>query len=361
MKKNILAIALAAAALAGTSSCDKVSPQGVLMAGTGVDDRVKMSITYYTDTFDKFSDLLVDGEEYTFLIGADSHVTTDTMRMHEMFQIALDNNDLFVVHLGDIADTKPEYYKLLKEVVHNFKLNYFYKNFAPMFDYDDESDLWVYRENPSLKMTLENLIENFVLVFFPVVGNHDITHNGWALWSDIFKSSFYEFNVRSGINPENPMGNKDHFIFLDSASGTLGAKQIDAINAGMLDFYTNNDFIIDGDEEGQIDPLGGARHTFLFSHTNLFRPNTVQFASTFPREEMYYILDCLDRWNVSGMFCGHVHAWDDRKIGTVRYVTLDSMSERNSPHAGDYLVRVHVRGNGQWDIEKVRMNYVASK
>ena len=40
--------AFAAMALTQTS-CEKVSPQGVLMAGTGVEDRVKMSEAYYRD------------------------------------------------------------------------------------------------------------------------------------------------------------------------------------------------------------------------------------------------------------------------------------------------------------------------
>jgi len=344
MKKiNLYMLVVGAAVTMTFTSCDKVSPTGVLMAGTGVDDRVQMSIQYYTETFSSIGETILGDEEYSFLVAADSHLTTDTMRLHEMFQIALDEGDLFVAHLGDIADTKAEYYKLLKEVVDNYYNNYFYKKVAPYFVYDESIDMWRDREIPDLVYTKEKLIEHYVFPFFPVVGNHDITHNGWALWCDLFKTSFYEFDIVVGNN-----AGKDHFIFLDTASGTLGEKQIEAINKGMLDFQET-------DAESDVRP--NARNTFLFSHTNLFRPNTVQFASTFPREEMYYIFDCLERWNVSGMFCGHVHAWDDRYIGDVRYITLDSMSERNSPEPGDYLVRVKVHKDGSWDIEKVHMSY----
>ena len=37
------------------------------------------------------------------------------------------------------------------------------------------------------------------------------------------------------------------------------------------------------------------------------------------------------------------------------------MSERNSPEPGDYLVRVHVKKDGDWSWEKVHMDYVAPK
>ena len=43
------------------------------------------------------------------------------------------------------------------------------------------------------------------------------------------------------------------------------------------------------------------------------------------------------------------------------YLTLDSMSERNSPKPGDYLVRVNVAKDGAITWERVRMNYVAEK
>ena len=113
--KNIYIAALAAIALSNTS-CEKVSPQGVLMGNTAVEDRVEMSYKYYMQNNFEYkldpdihlSDIATNG--YSFLVGADSHITTDLGRMKEMFQIGLDNDDLLYCHLGDIADTKPDYY-----------------------------------------------------------------------------------------------------------------------------------------------------------------------------------------------------------------------------------------------------------
>ena len=61
------------------ASCEKVSPTGLLIAGTAVEDRVKMSSLFYREYQDNRIDGYSDGG-YTFLVGADSHVTDDTGR-----------------------------------------------------------------------------------------------------------------------------------------------------------------------------------------------------------------------------------------------------------------------------------------
>lgn len=322
--KTYICVALMAAAT--LTSCEKVSPIGVLVSGTGVEDRVKMSELYYRDYLSEL-DVAATDDDYSFLVGADSHVTDDTGRMDEMFDIAIEHGDGFVAHLGDIADTKPEYYINLSESLERAKRKYMKKEYT----YDVSTDTYTDEDGNIVDYDDEKF------PFFPVVGNHDITHNGWALWSNIFHSSFYEFNVY--LNSEQSVC--DHYIFLDSASGTLGKRQIELIEEGILDVGENVK----------------VRHTFVFTHTNLFRPSSVQFASTFPREEQYFLLNQFKEWNATIVFCGHVHKWDDREVGGVRYLTLESMSERNSPEPGEYLVRVNVKKNGEIGVEKVMMNY----
>ena len=336
--KYILIAALAAVAITQTS-CEKVSPQGVLMAGTAVEDRVKMSYEYFQknnleyklDDEILFTDSHKDG--YSFLVGADSHVTTDLGRMEEMFKIGFDNNDLLFCHLGDIADTKSEYYINLENCLREARYDYI----ETYYEQNEEDGLF-YRKGDEEAFGRE--YSTIKLPFFPVVGNHDLTHNGWALWSNIFGSSFYHFDLIVGQD-ENGLNIYDHFIFLDTASGTLGKLQVDLIEQGVLD----------GEHH--------YRHTFVFSHTNIFLPSGMQFASTFPREEAYFLLKQFDEWNASVVFCGHVHKWDERVYYGVFFLTLDSMSERNSPNPGDYLVRVKVDKDGMIEIENVHMDYVA--
>ncbi len=83
----------------------------------------------------------------------------------------------------------------------------------------------------------------------------------------------------------------------------------------------------------------------------------LQFASTFPREETFFLLEQFKKWDASIVFCGHVHKWDEQRVGITDYLTLDSMSERNNLEPGDYLVRVHVKKDGSLSWERVHMNY----
>ena len=327
-KSLILALAVV------LTACEKVSPIGVLVAGTAVEDRVKMSHLFYRNHYNDKVYLVANGD-YSFIVGADSHLTTDSGRLDEMLAIGLQSDDLFYAHLGDIADTKAEYYVTLDSLLKEGKSRFVEKYFRKVDEYTYEDT----RLGFDPGTTLYNEI---VFPFFPVVGNHDITHNGWALWSNIFHSSFYEIDVI--VQQEDGDMAFDHLIFLDSASGTLGKTQIDLIEQGVLDGkYADGESVY--------------RHTFVFSHTNIFRPQFFEFASTFTREETFFLLDQFEKWNVTCAFCGHVHTWDERNFNGVHYLTLDAMSERNSPEPGDYLVRMHVDADGDVAWSPVHMSY----
>ena len=328
------------------SACSKVSPTGVLVGGSGVDDRVDMSYTYYKNYMEDSIDLHVpfasDGE-YSFLVGSDSHVATDTGRVAEMIDIGLEHGDLLWAMLGDIADTSADYYKNLHTVLSRGKMKYIDK----YFEYDNDLQVLYDKRYPLIEerdsSTYWNMfsrLDDVQYPFFSVVGNHDVTRNGWALFSSIFHSSFFDFCVAFGNE-----GQCDHFIFLDTASGTLGENQIKLLKANV--FATN--------------ATKKVRHTFVFSHTNLFRPRTTQFSSTFPREELYFLLNKFSEWKTDIVFCGHVHAWDDRTFGNVRYITSEAMSERNNPNPGEYLTRVTCKPNGELNVERVMMHYTPNK
>ena len=339
--KTILLLALVCLA---ASSCvklrEKISPTDIIIAGTAVEDRIKMSEIFYLNHYNDKVWLVAEGD-YSFLVGADSHVTTDPGRMDEMLAIGLRDKDLFYAHLGDIADTKAEYYATLDSLLWYAKWRYVEANYEQINDYE-----FIEKDSKLVPPPVYNY-NDIVYPFFPVVGNHDITRNGWALWSNIFHSSFYEIDVIDFL--DNGEIAFDHLIFLDSASGTLGKTQIELIKRGILN--------------GKYDDGTSAyRYTFVFTHTNIFRPQFNEFASTFPREETFFLLDQFEDWNVTCVFCGHVHTWDERNFNSVHYLTLEAMCEANNPEPGDYLVRVNVTQDPlmlEW--KPVHMNYTPKK
>lgn len=253
--------------------------------------------------------------DYTFLVGSDSHLTTNPGRLDQMLETGLKADDLFYAHLGDIADTKAEYYVRLDSLLKEGEKKY----------------LAAHGQGPD---------NGIIFPFFPIVGNHDVTRNGWALWSNIFHASYYEIDV------EVAQGEKtvwDHLVFLDTASGTLGESQIRLMTEAIRDGRT-----ADG---------GAYRYTFVFSHSNIFRPQFNEMASTFPREEQFFLLNSFSEWNVTAVFCGHVHTWDRRNYGGVEYVTLEAMSERNNPAPGNYLLRVKIPASTEFPVgfERIHM------
>ena len=347
MKKQRYTLIAAMASLLFIS-CDKISPTGILIAETAVEDRIKMSYEYFSRYMDEEREIFApDQDEYTFLVGADSHLTNDDGRLREMMQNSLDHDDLLMAHLGDIADTKAEYYVRLEDLLTEYKRKWARKHYKTVFvgDKDDPSqvisdDLYFYIDTVT---NTPYALEDLKYPFYPVVGNHDITHSGWALWANLFHTSFYSIYVIVSEFQDTRV--VDNFIFLDTANATLGREQVSLIEQDVLT----------PDEQAEIGLQ--VRHTFVFSHTSIFHVSSTELTSSFAREETYFLLNQFKKWNVNIAFFGHVHEWDERKNGNTQFLTLETMCEKNNPGPGDYLVRVHVKKDGTLSWERVHMNY----
>ncbi|MEG0010592.1 MAG: metallophosphoesterase [Muribaculaceae bacterium] len=298
-KTYILAIACIATTYC-LSSCDKVDPTGVLIGHTSVDDRVKQS--YYVSKKDR-SDFERESknDDYSFLVVADSHTTTETRRLKALFEMTIkpDENNMFCAHLGDLAETQPEYYDNVKKLVDKFEA-----------------------KDPNK------------FAFYPVVGNHDVTRNGWSLFTQIFQSSTYAVAVkRPGYidygedGPLHKDDKQDLFLFFDTANGTFGKRQLEEV---LPAFMAIRQYF---------------RHCFVFTHGNFFRPRSNAYSANFPREELYFLLNEFSKNNITTVFCGHIHKPDDRVYGGVRYITLDALSERNNPSKGQIL-KITCKGDG---------------
>ena len=150
---------------------------------------------------------------------------------------------------------------------------------------------------------------------YPVLGNHDIFFDNWLVWKELIGSSSYKING----------GNTTLFV-LDSANSTFGSMQIDWL-------------------KGELE--SAKRHTFVFTHTNLFTSGDfdyVQLADNRERAKMVSLL----KGRAEMMLMGHVHKTIVRRAGGVDYIALDDFRESKT------ILKVYVSPSGsQYDFKKI--------
>jgi hypothetical protein len=299
------------------TGCSKVSPTGLLITGSSVEDRVKQSQFYWTnDTVRGYSGYYYnetnDGDYY-YLLGSDPHVVDSLGRIREFFSLMV-NDSLVKTHtepylfcsiLGDIIDSQPEYFSKVDWLLSSFKTKY-------------------------------QAAYNKELKFYTIVGNHDITHNGWTMFYSLFGGSTYIVPIIFTDSSGNPQ--YDLHIFLDSACATLGKRQYDDFLIPMLD---------------ELGKSGKAcRHIMIYTHNPLFRSRLGSYSSNFPREEYYRLIDTFANYKVDYVFTGHLHCPGYYEWRGVKYKLLDCFGERNHPEKGE-VYSVHCKSNGEIEINNI--------
>ena len=140
---------------------------------------------------------------------------------------------------------------------------------------------------------------------FTIMGNHDAYFDCADYYKQHFHTSTYPVVVKT------QGGFKDLFLFLDSANGTHGKRQLDWI-------------------EEQLSHRNEYRNCFVVSHNWLFRTSynyTTTPAANLPEDEQYAFMDLMSRNNVSLVLMGHFHACEQRQFGGVTYVMTDNLNE----------------------------------
>ena len=124
--------------------------------------------------------------------------------------------------------------------------------------------------------------------------------------------SVYWFEVSYGSG-------KDLFITLDSASGTLGRKQMEWLKELLA--IRRSDY----------------RHCVVFTHTNIFYTDNSQTGSgNMAMEETCVLTDLLARHNVTLCLQGHDHSREDLTFGGVRYTIVGTI--RDEVDNPEYLI-----------------------
>ena len=231
----------------GIISCDYFDPKTFFYTNP-VDSRFDSNIQ-----LEKIkAPVLIDENNYNFLVISDTHYYQTDLNYFDSIQKYVNEYQIeFVVVCGDITQAGMEY---------SFQL----------------------------------AVKDFQRVSIPVYavfGNHDLSNNGFSLFSTYFGRTMYDFSFGD-----------TYMVFLDTANGILGDKQ--------KKWYKS---ILNENKKSNI---------FVFNHFTLF-DDLFQTPTAMPYpEETYFFTNINDQYNIDYFITGHLHRFDDRTVRDVKYLSL---------------------------------------
>ena len=247
--------------------CDIIDIKG-LVAPTSdvVNSRFDMSMSL---TEERSVATISASESYLFYVSTDPHIDSTFNNLRE-FSTRMRNDDeaLFGIVLGDCAnrrDILPNYVTAIEYIEGTQAAN------KPIFS---------------------------------VIGNHDLYFDGWNNFYKLLGASVYWFDV---VHSKG----QDLFISLDSASGTLGRRQM----RWLRDFLST--------ERGKY------RHCIVLTHTNLFYTDNTQTGSgNMALEETAALTDLFTQYDVMLCLQGHDHYREDLMLDGVRYTIVGTIQDQ---------------------------------
>jgi predicted phosphodiesterase len=275
MVKPILKGAAVAVAIVALASCGKTDISGMFWnAGASVEERVEQSLEYNRQHGD--ISLTLPSDNYRFYVCGDIYTEDYPHRFERMMRTQRNDSTVaFGLMLGDLVTTTGT-----MPVV------------ADVAKYNPATDRY---DTPE----------------FFIVGNHDLFFNQWEDFRRLFGSSTYSFVVST---PRF----RDLFVMLDSGGGTHGKMQMQWLRDRLSD-------------------RSSYRHCVVCTHVNLFRTDLSQVASGgLPREEVYELVDIMNRYNVDIILQGHDHNRNITMLDGVTYLTLDCLKDKSD--SASYVV-----------------------
>ena len=250
-----------------------------LYAETGVEERATTPITLYGSNLPQVG----DSGKYSFVVLTDSHFGSDhTGRREDSFLLKftelLRNPDpalrpRFIVNLGDTMDGG-------------------HSSEADLFN--AAAARWIATAKAELGVSDYKV--------YSILGNHDLYNNGWENWRcKIYPyNSCYNFTLSAGGS--TPFD----FLFLDTGNGTLGANQLESLEAVMQASW---------------------RPKIVFMHYALYGDGLFYFAIDDIEERSRLISD-FAKTNVKYIFEGHTHSCHDFDFGPFKEIVVGSYLEK---------------------------------
>lgn len=268
MRKASLISALSAALLALSSCGGELDMLGLFWTRSDTPDaRFEQSAAYNAKRGP--IEISVPDEDYRVYAFTDFHTESTTRGLDAFVDAYLADTDAapFCICLGDVIDCTGNY-------------DNFTTRIAPITDRGENS-------------------------LFITPGNHDIYFGQWEDYAERFHTSSYSFTVSV------PSGARDFFLCLDSASGTLGRKQLDWARETL-----------------SAASRAGYRHITVFTHTHFFKKDDSQgHTSNYQLEETYELVSLFSETGVELVLTGHDHSREYTRFGGVDYYILDALDD----------------------------------
>lgn len=268
MKNKILLLAVIVINL--MTSCNEDKNLDILGMFTSVsassNERFQESMKYNeSHGYDK---LIVNQEDYRLYVMSDTHIDFTTSNLDTFVSTYLSDVDAapFALHLGDQINASKHW-------------DYYAEHVQPIADAGRK--------------------------LYHTLGNHDIYYDQWDEFVSRWHTASYWFEV---VTPSN---NKDLYICLDSANGTLGTEQRDWLE----------DLLTEKSQQGY-------RNIIIFTHTHFFKKDTAQgHTSNFTMEETYDLTDLFSKYKVDMVLQGHSHSRDYTIFKGVEYLRVDAIND----------------------------------
>ena len=264
------------------ASCDQFEMRGFVAAYESADQRFDQSMEWNADH--PYKQIQVSEDDYKFFVMGDSHVG-GTTNLDFFVQEAIKSKATAVVMVGDITMGYAENFETIQQ----------------------------------------HLPEKELMSSFLIPGNHDLYFDGWKKYYSLYGSSTYLFTV-------NTPKATDLFVCLDSASGTLGSKQIEWLKELLK--LERFDY----------------RHCIIFTHNNLFRLRHT-FSGNPYVEELQVLLELCAKYQVDMIISGHDHSRNEVVFGNTTFITMDLLQD-DSKNAGYFKLFIT---NGEIEYEFVNL------
>lgn len=169
----------------------------------------------------------------------------------------------------------------------------------------------------------KNLWE-LAIPYYVTIGNHDLYQkDGWSTWMKYYGPSTYSIRVSNYIQ----------FIFIDSASGSIGKTQMQWLEGELKDCLPN---------------------TIVVSHYPIYNGISPSIWRLSSSEERYRMTSLLRDYNVMAYISGHYHSFEHYDLSGIEHFIVGSMY----PESLDSGTRGYLLcsfKNGQFDWQKIEV------